>query len=189
MVEIDETELVNLRNLQRVADTISKNPKARALLQQAVEIATPDQAGPEIMLRREFNSRFDEFEKKWDEREAARSKKEQEAEDAAKLSALEARWAIGRKHTRDAGYTNEGLQALEKWMEDNGVADHRIAIPAFEKENPPPEPVNDGGSSRWDFFNSKDQENPDIKALMEGNEDRFMSAAIKQALAEARGRR
>lgn len=188
-VEIDETELANLRRLQSVADVISKNTKARALLQQAVEIASPDQVGPETMLRREFSEHFEslktELAKDREERAAERAEREK----AESLARLEARWARGRTVARDAGYTDDGLQRLEKWMEDNEVADHRVAMPAFERENPPSEPISDGNSGRWDFFNKNDQEQPDIKSLMEGDEDQFMRTAIPAALTHVRNQR
>lgn len=188
-VEIDETELANLRRLQGIADTISKNPKARALLQQAVETASPDQVGPETMLRREFTEGIETIRAELAKDREERAKQEEERQKQEGMQRLEQQWATGRSHARDEGYTEEGLQKLEAWMETNGVANHKVAIPAFERENPPPPPMADGNSGRWDFFSPQDREQPDIKALMEGNEDQFLGTAIRSTLADIRNTR
>lgn len=189
MPEIDETQLANYRRLESLADAISKNPKARALLQEAAAIAVPEQVGPEIHLRREFNEGLTAIREELKAEREAREKVERERSERDTTSQLEARWMKGRATARESGYTNEGLEKLEKWMEDNNVADHRIAIPAFERENPPPTPIANGNSGRWDFFSAKDQEQPDIKALFDGDEDKFMGTAIQSALADVRNQR
>src|SRR5215469_2837286 len=118
MPEIDETELADLRRLRGLAETINKNPKARALLQQAAEIAVPDQVGPETMLRREFNESINSIREELQKDREARATEHAEREKNDNLAKLEARWARGRQAARTAGYTDEGLTKLEKWMED-----------------------------------------------------------------------
>jgi len=71
-------------------------------------------------------------------------------------------------------------------MQDNGVFDHAIAMPAFERANPPPEPVMTG-SQRWNFTENP-QSQPDLKALFDGNEEAFLGVAIPAAIRDVRGR-
>ena len=101
--------------------------------------------------------------------------------------ALEQRWLSGRSKARESGYTDEGLEKLEKWMEERGVADHSIAMPAFERENPPPEPIMTGGQ-RWNFFDEP-KDDLSMKPLFEGNDDGFLGPAIATALRDVRNNR
>lgn len=188
-IEVDENEYAELRRVGEVAQLIGKDPKARALLQEAVALAAPDQAGPETRIRREVNERLGAFEQKFDEFLAGAKKDKEDREAADQTKALEQRWLTQRAAARDAGYTDDGLQKLEEFMEKNGIADHSIAIPAFEKLNPPPEPVATG-SSHWNFFDQREQGVGEgaFKALMEGNDEAFLAATIPNALKEVRGR-
>jgi hypothetical protein len=189
MTEIDETELANLRGIQSVLAQVEKHPEARALAQKAVALAAPDRAGPEVKIRGEFDERF----AKLDERLTTffdEQKSTQEAnQTAAQRQRLEQEWMTGRAKARAAGYnTEEGLTALEKFMEERGVADHEIAIPAFERLHPPPEPLMTGGN-HWNFFGPQDQEQPDLKPLYEGNDEAFLGPAISRAIMEVRNNR
>ncbi len=188
-IEVDELEYAELKQVADVAKLIGNNPKARPLLQQAVAIAAPERVGPEHRIREEVNEKLSGIEKTLQDFLDANKKEKEEREAEVAKRQLEERWLSGRKKARDAGYTDEGLDKLETYMEKHGVADHEIAIPAFERENPPPEPVATG-SSRWNFFDMRDQQGqPDLKALLEGNDEQFLGSAIQSVLNETRGKR
>lgn len=187
-VEIDENELASLRRYAAVADKMSKHPEARKLVQQAALLADPDSVGPEPRLRAEMDERLSGIEKMIREDQEVRRKSDEERQQKEQTRALEQRWLSGRSKAREAGYLDEGLEKLEKWMEEHGVADHAIAMPAFERENPPPEPIMTGGQN-WNFATPEDRQAADLKPLFEGNEDAFLGPAIRNALAEARGQR
>lgn len=189
--EIDELEYAELRRVADVAKIIGGNPKAREMLQQAVAIAAPDQAGPEIRIRQEMTEKLSGIEKMLaDDREERRKEKE-DRDAAAQRHDLETRWASSRAKARDAGYTDEGLQQLEEFMEKNGVADHELAIPAFERLHPPPEPVVSGGS-RWNFFDQNEQDPSAglLKGLMDsqGQDENALGGLVGVALKDVRGR-
>jgi hypothetical protein len=99
---------------------------------------------------------------------------------------LENQWLSGRQKLRDAGYNDEGITKVEDFMEKRGVADHEIAMAAFERENPPPKPVATGGT-RWNFFDQRDAGNLGLDALMKGDDDGFLAQALPAALKEGRG--
>lgn len=187
-IEIEESELANLKRVNDVAALIGKNPKARALLQEAVAMAAPEEAGPEHRIRSEFSEAIgairEDLKKDREERERER---EERATEAAKRD-LEKRWTEGRSKARDEGYTGEGLDKLEDFMEKNNIADHKLAIPAFERANPPPEPVVTGGS-RWNFFDVQEGVESDaaLKDLLNGNDESFLARTVPAALKEVRG--
>jgi hypothetical protein len=185
-VEIDENELAALRRYASVADKMQKHPEARKLVQQAALLADPDSVGPEPRIRQEFEERFSAFKEEVTKEREAREAKDREREERDATQRLEQRWLSGRAKAREAGYTDEGLTQLEAWMEKRGVADHDIAMPAFERENPPAEPIMTGGQ-HWNFANAEDRAAPDLKPLFEGNEDAFLGPAIARAIKEARG--
>lgn len=185
-IEIDENEYAELKRVADVARTIGSNPKAREMLQQAVAIAAPDQAGPEIRIRQEMTEKLSGIEKLLadDRAERAKEREERQAEDAKR--ALEMRWLEGRKVARESGYTDEGLEKLEAFMEREGVPSHKIAMAAFERENPPEVPVASGGS-HWNFFDKATTDAPDFKALLTGDDESFLATAVPNALKLARG--
>ena len=186
--EIDELEYAELKRVEQVAKLIGGNQKAREMLQQAVALAAPDQAGPEIRIRQEVTEKVSGIEKKLDDWMAEQAKDREERQAAEARRDLENRWSASRAKARDAGYTEEGLTELESFMEKNGVADHELAIPAFERLHPPPEPVVSGGS-RWNFFDQAANANDEaMKALMSGNDEQFLGTQIPLALKEVRGR-
>lgn len=185
MTEIDETELHNLRGLQQVLAQIEKHPEARALAQKAVSIAAPDRAGPEVKIRSEFDERFSKVEGMITSFVDEQKKTAAERETAAQRAALEARWMEGRATIRKSGYTGEGLEAVEKLMEERGIADHEAGVALFERQNPPPAPLISGGN-RWDWAAPDTKNTPDLKPLYDGNEDAFLGPAIANAIKEVR---
>lgn len=187
-VEIEESELANLRRVNEVAVLLGKNPKTRGMLQAAVAEAAPDQAGPEHYLRNEFSEAITGVSKKIDDfLEGQKKEREDRAADDAKR-ALESRWLAGRAKLREDSYTPAGIEAIEQLMEDRGIADHEAARALHEKLNPPAEPAVTGGS-RWNFFDrATDAANDEaFKALMSGDDETFLATAIPAALKEARG--
>lgn len=186
-IEIDETELANLRRVAGIADIISKHPKARAMMQEAVKLAAPDQVGPETILRSEFSEGLAAIREELKADREAREKAAKDRDEAESLAKLQTRWAGGQAKARNAGYTAEGIEQLEKFMEERGIADHELAMLAYEKANPPPEPVVTGNQA-WNFLGNTAEPPADIKALLDGNEEGFLATAIPQAIASVRGR-
>ena len=87
-------------------------------------------------------------------------------------------------------WTDEGLQQLGQFMGRNGLTDIEAAIPLFERENPPPEPVV-GGATNWDFFDRRDSgaDSAAYEMLLNGDYEGFERVAVPAALAEVRGQR
>ena len=194
-IEIEESELANLRQKSTqydrqatILERIGKNPKLRGTLQAVVAEAAPEEAGMEHYLRAEFKEELSGVSKKLDDFFEEQRKEREDRKAEAATRALEQRWATGQTAARQAGYTAEGLTQLEEFMEQNGIADHKLAIPAFEKANPPPEPVVTGGS-RWNFFDRAAEAENDAayKALMNQDYEGFLERAVPAALKDLRG--
>ncbi len=105
----------------------------------------------------------------------------------ARVEQIESGRTQGRAVARAAGYTDEGLTNLEKFMHDNGVTDHALAMPAFERANPPPEPVMTGMQRVGLIAGSSAGGDIDLKPLFDGNEEGFLSVAVPAALRHVRG--
>lgn len=192
--EIDENEYAELRRVADVAATIGKHPRARTLLQEAVALAVPDQVGPEIRIRNEINERVGGIEKTINDFIAEQKKDREEREATEQRRQLEARWSTSQAVARDAGYVGEGLTKLEEFMERNGIADHELAIPAFERLNPPPEPVSTG-SQHFNLFGMQqtdsEQEGDALQKFMASggqDDEAFLSAVLPIARKETWGR-
>ena len=182
MIEIDETELANYRQLADSYNKALRHPKARPLLIDAIaEVNEQVANAPDRLLRQEVNSvasnlneKFDKFMETFQEREAKREEREQ-------IAALEKNLAEGRAVARQRGYTADGLKVLEEFKAERGILDYEDAIAAYEARNPPPTPVSTGGS-RWDFLSVPEAEAPDLKPLLEGNDDAFLNKTIADTL-------
>jgi hypothetical protein len=107
---------------------------------------------------------------------------------SAEVAEIKEGRAGGRALAREAGWTDEGLKSLEEWMEQKGVADHEIAIPAFERENPPAEPIASGSSHRAWLAQPQRAADPaaELKVLFDGDENAFLHRSIESALREIR---
>ena len=189
-VELSEEELAALPDMRRVfqvASQLSKNEKARALMQEAVLIGAPDHAGPEARIRAELAEREVARDQKVDDFIDEIRKEREERKNSENEQRLRAMWEEGKGKAINAGYTGEALQNLEKFMEEKGIADHEVAISHFERLHPPPPPAATGGS-HWNFFDQdKTDQGIDLKPLLDGNDDAFLANALPAALREARG--
>jgi hypothetical protein len=187
-VEIDETELATYRQVFTAVRQGLANPKTRAKLLEVQAELTPEATSPEITLRSSLDAFKTEILGEFSKFREETVKEKTDREERDSRDRLNARWAESQNAARGEGYKGDALDALEKFMEEKGVADHRVAIPAFERLHPPAQPVTTGGQ-RWDFFGAKETRPPDLKALLEGDEDAFLAQAIPEALASVRNQR
>jgi hypothetical protein len=187
-VKIDETELATYRQVFEAVRKGLANPKTRAKLLEVQAELTPEATSPEITLRSSIDAFKTEILGEFTKLREETAKEKTDREERESRDALTRRWDESRAAARGDGYKGESLDALEKFMEEKGVADHRVAIPAFERLHPPAQPVETGGQ-RWDFFGAKETRPPDLKALLEGDEDAFLAQAIPEALGSVRNQR
>ena len=99
---------------------------------------------------------------------------------------MRGKWNEGKAFARKKGFTDESLEKLEKFMEDEGILTHQAAIPYFQELNPPPVPASNSGS-RWDFFGPEQYNGGvDMKLLYEGKDDEFLDKTVRDTLNKVR---
>lgn len=188
MIEIDENELAGYRNVTKALQTMLAHPEARRLVQQAQKTVNPNSVIPEIDAAKPVLDAVGALRKEFEDDKKAREEAAAKAEEDRKVKTLKETWERGREAAKAQGYTKEGLESLEKFMEERGVADHEVAIPAFERLHPQAKPV-ETASNRFDFFNARKHDGDEaMKMLLEGNDEGFLATTIPQVLADVRGR-
>lgn len=197
IVELDEEEFNRLAQLRGVAAKIVANPKARVMLEQAHKLVDPN--APTPMLDQE-TSRLEpvkEMEKKFADEIAALKKEREDEKREATLAALAQKQKDGFAALRRQGYTDEGIQAIEKLMETKGLLDVNDAVAIFEKSNPPPTPSSPSGGmtgTAWGFADVNAESDKAIQELIaskgqnEALADRMAISALND-FRQSQGRR
>lgn len=187
MIEVDENEyraLVQNSGVIKVVEQMMANPAARKKLLEARKVADPTASIPEIDAAAPVEAAVSEVTKTVAELRKEMADDKAERENTRRLDALNTQWAKGQEFLRDHGYQDDGIAAIEKFMQENGVASHKIAMAAFEREHPAPEPVTPT-STRFDIFAapSKDES---MKMLHDGDEDGFLNQTIAAIRGESK---
>lgn len=184
-VEIDETELVALRNNSSLLSKALANPKAREQVLRGLKAANPDLPIPELDARAPMMEELEGFGKTLkdmrDEMKADKEAREQEKS----MAKLQSQWGEGRSKVAKQGYAGESLEALEKFMEEKGIADHECAAAAFEKMHPQTKPI-EHNTGKFDFFARKIDDNDALQKKLWTNDPSFVDDATDQILREIR---
>src|SRR5258707_14540505 len=191
MVEIDEAEFNRLRALQSVASKIVANPAARKQLEAAHKLVDPNAATPTIDAENNQLAPVKELETKLNERIAAFEKLQDDEKKQRTLDALALKQTEGLAKLRRAGYTDEGVAAIQKLMEDKGLFDVDDAVAIFERNNPPQAPVTPGGIGSWGFTDMSGESDKSIQDLIssKGENEQVADRMARDALNEFRGQR
>jgi len=192
MIEIDEAELKNYQNLTGFLDRALKNPATRRKILEAQKTLDPNAVIPEIdaaaPLAAELDTVRSEAKALREEMAADRAKREEDA----RMATLTTKWNKGRELLENAGYTAEGIQRIEKLMEEEGIASHAVALSHYERLNPPPAPVNPASVGFTLLDNIQAGGSDDyVKALMEskGKDNGALDQQVRATLNEFRGNR
>ena len=189
LVEIDETELAAHRQVTATMNKLLNHPKTRRQILEAQKALNPELVIPELEATAavqgdvaKLAERLDAMAKAQDDDRAERTK-------ADRLAKLQGEWDKGRSKLRSQGYTDEGLAAVEKFMEDRGIADHEVAAAAHERMFPPNEPIKSVGGNRFDIFEPENRSSEHMKALFENPDNPMaLDALVNDTLRQARGR-
>ena len=121
-------------------------------------------------------------------REIERPVVEQPVKPVATPAAPAAVFDEARASAAISGYTPEGLRELRAFMASEGIGDIEQGVAAFERANPAPDPVSQGGG-RYSLYMHRDDM---AAALEEMLADPFGEAGVDRAVAaalrEVRGR-
>jgi hypothetical protein len=187
--EIDEAEYNQLIALRGAASKIVANPSARKLLEQAQKLTDPNAATPMLDEEAARLAPVRELETKVNERIAAFEKQQDDEKKQRTLDALASRQTEGLAKLRRAGYTDEGVAAIQKLMEDKGLFDVDDAVAIFERNNPPQQPVTPGGIGSWGFTDMSGESDKSIQDLIasKGDSEQVADRMARDALNEFRG--
>lgn len=186
-IEVDEVEYKSMQQVVGAVQKMLANPAARKKVLEAQKDINPNAVIPELDATRPFQEAISRVEKGLEDIKKSQEEARAEAEKKEKLAALTHAWEEGRVKARSAGYTKEGLESLEKFMEEKGIADFDVAMAAFEKLNPPAEQVAPAGN-RFDVFGQMREGNDTLKALLDsrGEDAHAIGKLIHQTLSEVR---
>lgn len=190
-IEVEEVEFTRRENLRRAVEQMMAHPKASRLVEQALKEVDPTAKTPRLdadaqaeAARKGETDRLAALEAKYESDKAERDK-------ADRLRGLETSWEKGRAKLKAAGYSDEGLTAVEALMEKHNIIDHDVGQSHFEKLHPPAETATPSGyGSSWNFFEQQSADGQDnIKKLIEsqGEDDHITNKMIAETLNEVRG--
>lgn len=197
MVEVDEAEFNQMVALRTVASKMVSKPESRRLLEQAQKLVDPNAATPMLDAEAAQLAPVKELEKTVNDRIAKFEKDRDDEKREATLAAIAARQNEGFARLRRAGYTDEGITAVQKLMETKGLVDVDDGVTLFEKHNPPQVPSTPSGGmtgERWNFTDQPADGDKDIAALLANKGDGAAADAavmrmVNATLSELRGAR
>lgn len=189
VVEVDENELVYLRRIGGVASKIMSNPEGKKLLERAHKLVDPNAATPaldqEHMIREPVNAAL----KRVEQLEAELKAERDEREKAEKLNGLQRTIDEGFAKLRGDGWQEDGIKKVDEFMKERGIVDPLIAAAYVEKTMPPSQPATPSGGTSWNFIESVQDGEADLKKLIEskGNYEPLVDKMAREALGDVRG--
>lgn len=187
-VEIDEDEFNRLNTLRGVAARIVDNPQARKLLEQAQKIVDPSAKTPTLDAEKERLEPIEALRKEMSEFRESLTKSQEDKERQARVNEIAARQERDKARLRrEEHYTDDGIKAVEKIMEEKGLLDVADAVAIFERNNPPPAPATPG-IGQWNFTDSTGDSDKNITDLISsrGQNDQIADRMAREALNEFR---
>lgn len=189
MVEVDEDQLVSDRKLRGYVNALMANPKAKVRVQEAMKIVDPNAPTPELDQANAAAEPVLALQKKFDDFVTETKKEREDRERKEKLDLLDQKVNTGIAALKRDGWTQTGIDAVKKIMEDQGILDVEVAAAYYEKKNPPPAPMTPGGSGAWNFMDMPSEGADDLKKMIEtrGDSELVINKMANDALNEVRG--
>ncbi|MFA5897710.1 MAG: hypothetical protein WC829_01225 [Hyphomicrobium sp.] len=189
MAEIDEVELMRLRKQDQTVHALMGNPKAKKKIFEAYREANPNARIPELEMEEAAREPVMKLEQTVADLQKQIADDRAEREKQAKLSALTGNINSGKAKLRKDGWTDEGIGAVEKIMEERGILDIEVAAAFYEKQNPPQVPATPRGMGGWNFIEQVNDSEADLKKLLDtrGNNEVLADKMAREALNEFRG--
>jgi hypothetical protein len=189
-VEVDEAEYNQMVALRGVATKIAADPKARKIFESAHKMVDPNALTPLTDAEKAQLEPVNAIKSELSAEIAALKKEREDEKRDRTLAALAAKQTEGLAKLRRAGYTDEGVAAIQKLMEDKGLPDVEDAVAIFERNNPPPLPSTpSGGIGSWSFTDSAGEADKNIKDLIStrGDSEQIADRMAREALNDFRG--
>ena len=195
MVEVDELQLQQSNRLKQTMENWLRNPKAKRKILEAQKLVDPkadipelDEVDPVEEIRASTAKEIADLKKELADKDAARERD-------GRIAQLQAMKDTGIKKLREGRYTDEGIKAVEKIMEEKGILDPLDAAAIFERDHPPQAPVQQSGTGSWNFgelpSSTDDADEKYVDQLLKGGKngisDGALSQRISQTINEVRG--
>jgi len=192
-LEVTEEQWNRALQIEGALGKIVNNAQAKLLLQKAHKLADPTAVTPELDRENAENERVAAIKKEFDEFKAEQAKKEAEAENQRKITELSRKIDIGLSDLKRAHrLTDEGVAAVRKIMDEEGILNPETAYAAFEKRHPPQDLLTPRGNTSWNFMAIDDADTGAgyAKKLIEtkGKNDLVLDREVFAALNDVRGR-
>lgn len=190
-IEVDEAEFANLNRIKATVAKIASTPEAKKLLQKAHKLVDPNAQTPELDDDEKKAQLESGFQKQIEELKAKIAADDEKRTNDANLAALNAKFEAGRSALRAQRYTKEGIEAVEKFMQERGIADHEIAAAYLEKQSPPAEAMSPRAFGSFNFIEQPKDDDLFLKSLLDsrGDDDGAVLKAASEAVGEIRGGR
>lgn len=187
-VDIDEEEYLRLKKIDASLGAIMAHPEGKLLAERAAKAVWPTAKTPNLDAVEEREKSSTELRKELDEFKKAQEAKDAEREKRETVSRLVQERDSELASLRREGWTEEGIAGVQKFAEEKGILDIKIAAAAFEKLHPPQAPITPGGGGSWNFMEPPADSDIDLKKLIEtkGNSDQLVDKMAREAVTEMR---
>lgn len=190
MIEVDEDTWNRYSHIAGLLGKIVQDPKRKAQIERLHKEVDPNAPTPTLDLEKSQAEPIEALRKELDDYKKSVADERSKQQEEATRAALNARFEAGRKSLKDEGWTAEGIEQLEKMMQEKGIIDHADAAKIFMHDHPPQTPAMPGGTGSWNFLESVNEDEGDkfVKKLIEtqGKQDYVVDKAAVQALTEFR---
>lgn len=168
---------------KKLLDALGNNPKTRAKALELIKEVLPNFSIPEVDVPKHATALIDEKMKVVTEKLEALEKKEKDAELSKSGKDIDDLIAKGRKRLKEDGYSKEGVDGIEKLMQDRGLTDYEAAASLFDRLNPPDEPVTSSmiSAKDWGGLVENTEDNPWADAVKPRGNNGQQYSAIRRA--------
>lgn len=187
--DLTEADIQRLVKQDRTIQSLWSNPKAKKKILEAYKEHDPSAKIPELEIEEAARAPVMALEQTVKDLQKQMADDKAEREKEAKLNTLSTSVEKGRQKLRAEGWTDEGIAAVDKLMEERGILDVEMAAAYYEKQNPPQAPANPRGVGAWNFVEQVQDNEADLKKLLEskGGNESLSDKMARDALNEFRG--
>lgn len=189
VVQVDEAELLQYRQLHGAAAAMLANPKARKLLQQAQLTVNPNAKIPEVEMEAERETALESIRKQNAEVLAALEADRAERAREKQMAQITDGWEKQKADLRRRGFTDEGIAKVEAHALQEQIPNLRAAANDYMALNPPAAPEASTGFGGWDFFGGQAAEDDKfVERMIEsrGDNDGALNSEISKTLSDYR---
>ena len=190
-IEIDEQEFKAWEATKQTLAKIKADKEALLNLERAHKKIDPTAVTKALDEYEAAQKEKTEWQKKFEELETKIQSDKEKQDGERGLAVLNAKIEEGRKKLQAAKYTKEGIEAVEKFMQERGITDHEIAAAYLERQNPPQEVMSPRAFGGFNFVEPPKEGEAFVKSLLDsrGEDDNAVLGAATDAIAETRGAR